>query len=290
MKNSALTPTPIVLRDGRLRVYAGFRDDQGVSRIGWTDLDPRDPTAVLAVSKDPALDTGQPGCFDDNGVILGDVVHDGDRLRMYYVGFQLVDRVKFLAYSGVAESTDGGDSFVRLSRTPVLDRADEGLYIRAIHTALRVERGWRIWYAAGSGWETIGGQPFPRYHVRTLDSEDGLTFGGTGAQCLIGKSPEYRLGRPRVWRHDGTYHMLFTVGSTDGAYVPGYASSRDGITWSRDDTQVGMSLSASGWDSLTLCYIAPFVLAGQTYAVYNGNDMGKAGFGCAELTGGALDA
>lgn len=142
--HTALTPTPIVLDNGSLRVYAGFRDDAGVSRIGWADLDPADPTRVIGWSREPALDVGRPGCFDDNGVILGDVVLTGNRLRMYYVGFQLVAGGKFLAFTGVAESTDGGNSFTRVSDAPCMDRSTEGLYIRAVH-AVRQEAGrWRV--------------------------------------------------------------------------------------------------------------------------------------------------
>lgn len=283
--HSALTPTPVKLRDGRLRVYAGFRDVAGVSRIGWVDLDPDDPTRVLNVSTTPALDCGRAGCFDDNGVILGDVVQAGPLLRMYYVGFQLVGGVKFLAFTGVAESADGGDTFVRLSETPALDRSNEGLYIRAIHTAMYVDGRWRIWYAAGSGWSTIGGRPYPQYHVCTTQSDDGLTFGPRGSSCIRGVGSEYRLGRPRVWESDGGFHMLFTYGTLEGAYLPGYAFSTDGITWTRNDEVFGLAPGPEEWDSRTLCYAAPIRIGDRTFVFYNGNDMGRAGFGCALLTG-----
>jgi hypothetical protein len=253
-----------------------------VSRVGWVDVDAGQPTRVTGVCRQPSLDIGQAGCFDDNGVILGDVLRVEDRIRMYYVGFQLTRRVKFLAFTGVAESIDGGDTFQRLSEAPVLDRADEGLCIRAIHSVMRVNDRWRIWYSVGNDWATIDGKPYPRYHICTLDSEDGLTFAREGAICITGRMPEYRHGRPRVWHDRRGYHMLFTFGTLTGAYIPGYAHSQDGINWRRDDSQVGMTLSADGWDSHTLCYLAPIQIGNKWYAVYNGNEMGKAGFGIAE--------
>ena len=282
-QHSALTPTPILLNDDTLRIYAGFRDAKSVSRIGWVDVDAHNPTRVINVCKSPALDIGQPGCFDDNGLILGDVLRIEDRFRMYYVGFQLVHGVKFLAFTGAAESADGGDTFTRLSQAPILDRADEGLCIRAIHTVMRQPDHFRIWYSVGNDWEIIDGKPFPRYHICTMDSADGLTFARKGTVCITGDLPEYRHGRPRVWHDVRGYHMLFTYGATTGAYLPGYAHSANGILWQRDDTQVGMSVSTEGWDSRTLCYLAPIQVGDKCYAVYNGNDMGKAGFGIAEL-------
>lgn len=281
--HSALTPTPFVLNDATLRVYAGFRDAKGVSRIGWVDLDRNDLTQVQRVGRLPALDVGKPGRFDDNGIILGDIVQVDGRVRMYYVGFQIVQNVKFLAFTGVAESTDGGDTFERIGEAPILDRSNEGLCIRAIHSVMRCSDHWRIWYSVGSDWQMIAGKPFPRYHICTMDSTDGLTFASAGTVCIRGALPEYRHGRPRVWRTTAGYHMLFTYGTITGDYLPGYAHSVDGVTWLRDDTQVGMELSSDGWDSRSLCYLAPILVRDRWYAVYNGNDMGKDGFGIAVL-------
>ena len=48
-----------------------------------------DPQVIKGVSQQPVLDLGAPGMFDDNGVILGDVIEvSEDELRLYYVGFQ----------------------------------------------------------------------------------------------------------------------------------------------------------------------------------------------------------
>src|ERR1700722_10031135 len=103
--HSALTPTPVLL-DEVIRIFVGFRDRDGVSRIGFVDVDAGNPACIVGVSITPVLDVGGPGAFDDNGVILGDIIQDGDQWRMYYVGFQLVAGVKFLAFTGLAVSHD----------------------------------------------------------------------------------------------------------------------------------------------------------------------------------------
>ncbi|MCF5964001.1 hypothetical protein L2196_14810, partial [Xanthomonas perforans] len=86
MHHAALTPTPHRLSAQVLRVYAGFRDAQGVSRIGYVDVRADAPTQIVGVSKQPVLDIGRDGCFDDNGMILGDVVAGPDGLYLIYVG------------------------------------------------------------------------------------------------------------------------------------------------------------------------------------------------------------
>jgi predicted GH43/DUF377 family glycosyl hydrolase len=282
-KDTALTPTPILLNEETIRVYSGFRDEFGVSRIGFVDLESKSPNIVKCVSSHPALDIGRNGAFDDNGVILGDVIRVDDEIRMYYVGFQLVSKVKFLAFSGLAISNDGGDTFERYSHAPIMDRANESLFIRAIHSIIKIGDQFHIWYASGNEWEIINGTPYPQYRIRHAISNDGLNIGAEGNICVDVEGLEYRIGRPRVFQLNNKFFMHYTRGTTDGQYLAGLAESLDGVHWKRIDSELGITLSESGWDSRHLCYPALLTVNGKTYMFYNGNNMGKEGFGYAEL-------
>lgn len=281
--NSALTPLPTLHSDGFIRVYAGFRDRVGVSRIGYVDLAADDPARVLRVSEKPALDIGRDGCFDDNGVILGDIVRHEGRLHLFYVGFQLVAKAKFLALTGLAVSDDEGETFHRLSEGPFLGRTDGQTMFAAVHTARYEDGCWRFWCGAGDGWEMIDGKPYPRYGVRYVESPSLEPMVRAGVPCLMPSAPEYRIGRPRVYRTNTGYLMHFTRGTFAGDYTPGRAFSADGIHWRRDESPFDLSLSADGWDSRHLCYPVMLDAGGQRYMFYNGNDMGADGFGCAVL-------
>lgn len=282
-RHSALTPTPILLSDGTLRVYAGFRDDLGRSRVGFVDVDPEDPTRVVWASEQPVLDLGGKGAFDEYGMILGDIVSDGGLLRMYYVGFQRPPRDKFFAFTGLAESCDGGESFRRRLDEPVLGPVTEGRTIRALHTVRREGEVWRAWYAIGSAWEDLGGTPYPRYSIAYGESADGISFPKEGVRCVEPARDEYRIGRPRVLPWKDEYRMFYTYGTRMGDYRAGCATSPDGVVWERRDEEIGIKPSRSGWDSRHLSYLAPIKVEGRILAFYNGNDMGRAGFGCAEL-------
>lgn len=289
MRHSALTPTPWRIGDGLIRVYAGFRDADGVSRIGYVDLRADAPAEVVRVSREPALDVGRAGCFDDDGVILGDLVDAPGGLHLFYVGFQRVRRAKFLAFTGLAVSTDGGEHFQRVQDTPILDRAPGRSTIGAVHSVRREGGRWRLWYAAGDDWELIGGRPFPRYHIRHVATADPRAIAGEDRACLRPRGSEYRIGRPRVYRLDAGYVMYFTRGNLDGDYFPGFAVSADGVAWERRDEALGIARSASGWDSRTLCYPALIRQRERWLMFYNGNDMGVDGFGVAEADGAGLD-
>lgn len=281
--HSVMTPTPIIINN-RLRLYCGFRDKEGVSRIGYIDLDPETPSIVQRVSALPVLGIGDDGAFDDNGIILGDLTWVGNELRMYYVGFQKVSKVKFLAYSGLAISKDGGESFVRFRRTPILDRTENALYIRAVHTVLQSRGKFHFWYSVGNGWEIINGVPYPKYDIRYTDSHDGINFHDpVGVHCLGVQSGEYRIGRPRVREINNGFEMRFTYDTKDKKYGTGYAVSVDGVNWERKDELTGISTSESGWDSDMICYPAIIKVKKREFMFYSGNGMGKTGVGYAEL-------
>lgn len=283
--NSALTPTPFLLNDYVIRVYASFRDRDGIGRIGYVDVDAENPSKILKISDIPVLDIGKNGMFDDNGVILGDIIKVGNEIFMYYVGFQLVKKCKFLAYSGLAISKDNGETFKRYKNTPIMDRAEEGKYIRAIHSVMFENEKFKVWYSVGNGWININGKDYPSYDINYTESKDGINFESNGIKCLEcnKENKEYRIGRPRVYKINDKYIMYFTYGTLDGKYMAGQATSQDGLIWNRDDSRIGIETSEEGWDSINIIYPSIISVGNKTYMFYNGNNMGIDGFGYAEL-------
>ncbi len=135
--NSALQPTPLVF-DKKIRFYVGFRDKSGVSRIGFVDVNKDDPREILDVSAKPVLDIGVDGAFDEYGVVPSAVIRVRDEVYMYYAGYQLGKKVRFLVLSGLAISRDGGDTFERYSQVPVFERTQKELLFRVPHSVIYV--------------------------------------------------------------------------------------------------------------------------------------------------------
>jgi len=279
----ALQPTPLVRADGTIRVFAGFRTLEGVSRVGFVDVSAEDPSRVLRVSREPALDVGRPGAFDENGVVPCAVVERGGELHLYYAGYQLGRQVKFYVFSGLAVSRDGGETFRRHSEAPVCDRRDGELFFRVIHSIMPEGGRWRVWYGGGDTYEGEGGRQLPSYNIRYAESADGLRLGDDYAVCVDTEGDEYRVGRPYVVRDGGLYRMFFSAGTEATGYRLAYAESRDGVAWERKDSEVGIDVSAEGWDSRMQAYPAVVGHGGRTFLFYNGNEYGREGFGYAEL-------
>jgi hypothetical protein len=281
-ETSALQPTPILLGDV-IRVYVGFRDQSGVSRVGFVEVDATNPSTVLRVSSVPALDVGEAGAFDSRGVVPTAVVNHGTQLWLYYAGYQLPSDVRFLVFGGLAISTDNGQNFVRKSRVPILDRTDDELLFRVPHSVLYDQGQWKVWYGAGSKFIPGKNKTLPVYDIRYIESKDGFTFNGRGQVCLTLQNDEHRLGRPYVFKEGHLFKMFFGYSTELSGYRLGYAESKDGINWIRKDDEVGIDVSPDGWDSQMIAYPSIIRYLDTTYLFYNGNNMGADGFGYAIL-------
>jgi len=282
--NTFMCPTPFLINDEVIRVYGSCRDAEGRARIGYVDVEAKNPQNIIKVSAKPVLDLGEDGMFDDNGVILGDVIKVGDLYYMYYVGFQIPQKAKFIACSGLAISKDG-ETFERYQKTPITDRTPNAPFGRCIHTVLQEGDIFKIWYAVIYGWEFINGKPYPRYNIRYMESKDGIHFpDNEGISCVTCKDNEYRIGRPRVVkRNDDLYEMRYTFDTRDKEYIAGFATSVDGVNWIRDDAKSGLVKSNEGWDSEMACYPVEIETKYGSYLFYDGNGMGTDGFGYAVL-------
>lgn len=283
-RNSALQPTAFALDDDVIRIYAGLRDDEGVSRVGYVDISSDDPTRVLGISEEPALDIGRPGTFDENGVVPTCAVSIDGRIFLFYAGYQLGQKIRFSVFGGLAVSDDGGRSFARVHEVPLTDRTDDELYFRVIHCVM-LERGiWHAWYGAGKTFAPFEGKTLPVYDIRHMQSTDIRHFAGPGRVVVPLREPdEHRVGRPWVVRRNGGYVMFFGAATKRDNYRLAYAESADGIHWTRKNDPFGLESAPGDWDSKMTAYPC-FVSRGEGgYLFYNGNDYGREGFGCAVL-------
>lgn len=282
MDNSALTPTPLLIGD-KIRIFVGFRDRYGVGRVGYVDVDANNPSEVLQVSQKPCLDIGEPGCFDDNGVVPCAVVMQNEKLYLFYAGYNVGYHVRMTIFSGLAISQDFGETFKRASRVPIMERTDRSPLFRVVHTALKDNGSWKIYY--GEGEKFIQGQKktLPVYNISLLETENLTELDKDGETVLAAEGNEYRVGRPYVVKDRGIYKMFFGGGSEEITYRLAYAESLDGKQWKRIDSKLNMNLSSSGWDSEMTAYPAFVRYRDKAYLFYNGNNYGWDGFGYAEL-------
>jgi hypothetical protein len=276
----AMLPVADHLGGDLYRVYFSGRDKLNRSHTGYVDIDINDPQKHQELSPEPVLTLGSLGAFDDNGVSPTWIVNHGDAKYLYYFGWNKGSLVRAAEVSGLAISKDGGKTFRRHSRAPVIDRSDAEPYQILVISCVLVENGvWRMWYDSADEWQT---PELPRYNIKYAESTDGINWVRKGIVSVDYKSrDESRVSRASVIKEGGIYKMWHCYAMNDGGYRMGYAESEDGYKFERRDDSLTIQVSDSGWDAEMVCYPHVFTHKGQKIMLYCGNGYGRSGFGMA---------
>ena len=294
MHEFAQSPS-VVVTDDYVRVFFCSRpapdaDGRYLSYISFIDLDRADLRNVVSVCPKPVMGLGKCGTFDEFGTYPVSVIADDTGLRLYYAGWTRCESVPFNAAIGVALSRDGGQTFERLGDGPVLSYSFDEPFLLGSPRVRRFNDQWQLWYVAGKEWRMTAGKPEPIYKIRMATSNNGIEWTKIGKDLIRNRLGDQECQAcPDVLYQDGAYHMFFSYRDIrnytgrEGGYRIGYARSSDLLEWHRDDALVDIVLGDTGWDSEMVNYPHVFELDGATYMLYQGNGMGRTGFGLAVL-------
>jgi hypothetical protein len=290
--------TSTVIFDSFVRIYFSSRpprDENGqyISRLGFIDVKRDNLFQIIKICAEPVLALGEKGTFDEFGTNPVSVICTGDEIRAYYAGWTRCESVPFNAAIGIAISRDGGSTFERIGKGPVLSYSPDEPFVLGSPKIRRFNDAWYLWYSAGKKWIRNESRPEPIYKIRMAKSSDGIHWKKDGRDLIDDVLEENECqASADVFFYRGQYHMFFSYRynlnfrEADKGYRIGYASSNDLLNWIRDDSVAGISKSATGWDSESVSYAHVFELDGRIYMLYQGNEMGKNGFGLALLENG----
>lgn len=293
MQQFGQVPTALRLKD-RIRVYFSCRANPEatgdfVAQTTFLDVELNDPASIIAVHDKPILPPGDPGTFDQFGVMPCSVIKVGDEVRLYYVGWSRSRGVPWQAAIGLAISTDNGATFERYARGPILSRTAEEPFVQGSPYVISNNGHFRMWYLSGIRWDQHDEKQECIYRLMSATSDDGIEWNRDAKEILPSASHDECQARPTVWYDEKQYHMLFSCRrgvefrNPQRGYNIGYAFSHDGENWSRDDSKGGLYRSETGWDSEMISYPNVVNIDGRRLCFYCGNMMGRAGFGVAEL-------
>ncbi|TND06500.1 MAG: hypothetical protein FD123_3538 [Bacteroidetes bacterium] len=281
-RSHAALPTHLHLHDDIFRIYFTSRDEHNCTYTGWFEIDITQPHNILRKSEEPVLSPGPLGFFDDHGVQTTSIVKHGDRLYLYYLGWNPgLTAPLFYTSIGLATSDDGGLTFQKYSPAPVMERSKHDPWMVSGGT-VRLENGvWRMWYISGQKFELTATGAKSYYDIRYAESADGINWKREGYICLPLRENETNISRPAIILENGVYKSWFPVKKEGSGYRIGYAESPDGLNWKRLDELAGITVSAEGWDSEALDKVDIILHKGKKYMLYNGNRFGFDGIGMA---------
>lgn len=294
MKEYAQSPSVIIF-EKYVRVYFCTRpavEDNGQykSYIGYVDLNRKNLCELTGVCNEPIMQLGDLGTFDEFGTNPVSAIRDGENVRAYYVGWTRCESVPFNGAIGLAISKDNGNTFSRIGPGPVLSYTIEEPFVIGSPRIRKFNNHWYLNYAAGNNWIKNDGKPEPVYKIRMAYSDDGINWKKHGKDLIENKLEENECqASPDIFYWKEKYHMFFCYRYNLGfknkerGYRIGYAISDDLVNWIRDDSKAGIDISEEGWDSEMVSYPHVFELDDKIYMLYQGNEIGRYGFGLAEL-------
>lgn len=283
--NFSAVPVILKLDEHLIRIYFSSRNNNNQSVPCFFDYNIEKQKVVHFVNN-IGLQLGELGTFDDSGVMPSSLLQKDNKIFLYYIGWNLGNTVPFRNSIGLAVSYDGGLSFTKMFKGPIMDRTMLEPHFVASNDVLFEDGVYKIWYLNCVKWEIRNDQPCHYYHIKYATSLDGINWDRKGKVAIDFKyKNEYAISVPRVIREDNIYKMWYSYrgGKISENYRIGYAESIDGINWERMDEKVNLTVSKDQWDSEMLCYPFVFNYKNSKYMLYNGNDYGKTGIGLAEL-------
>lgn len=295
MDEYAQAPATLVF-DDFVRVYFSCRpkrdaDGQFVSYSAYVDLDRKDLFKVVGLASQPVFELGKLGTFDEFGTYPMSVLRQGSEVWAYYAGWTRCESVPFNVAIGFARSVDDGKTFQKLGDGPLIPYTPDEPFTMS-GPKVRVFNGvYHLFYIAGDTWVLKDGKPEISHKIRLATSTDGMNWVKHNKSIIPDNWGENESqASPDVFYANGKYHMFFC------GWVPrdfrqtrlrkiGYAWSTDLVNWTRDDSRAGIDVSQHGFDNEMVAYPHVFALDGKTYMLYLGNQVGRYGFGLAELEG-----
>lgn len=259
----------------------GGRDANGISRIGRIHLDPSNLSKIEEIEKQPVFDIGLPGTFDENGVSYPTLVKHNGASFLFYTGWVKGGRGGFQTHIGLAKFNPEKGIFERQSNAPLFERTNEEPIGTGSLSISQVKDKFVMWYTCFERWIVESdGTLKPSYWIKYAESKNLLIWTRTGHVCIPPLSTaDYITSKPSVLVDSNNIKMWYSHRGI--SYRIGYAESRDGKTWIRNDKSVGIDVGPELWDSEMICYPCVFDYQGSRYMLYNGNGYGKTGVGLA---------
>ena len=287
--------TSTIVYDDFVRIYFSTRpkqglDGQSISFTTFLDVKRDDLSKIINIAKEPILPLGELGAFDEFAIYPTSVIRYGDKIRLYYAGWYRCQSVPFNTSIGLASSNDGV-KFKREGRGPILSFSLDEPFVISGPKIRRFSDLWYLYYLSGREWINNEGKPEIVYKIRMATSIDGKSWVKENNNIIsdLLDEKECQAG-PDVFYYKNKYHMYFVYrhaldfrNNKCRGYKIGYAYSDDLYNWIRNDQDVGINYSKTGWDSSMHHYPHVFELDNKYYMLYNGNEFGKYGFGLAVL-------
>lgn len=282
----AANPLAVLLEGDVYRVFFSGRDLENRSSVGFVDVDIV-KCEVVYIHDKPVFEHGPENSFYSHGVSIGNCYEANGQRYILFMGWQCPpgghwrgDVGRLVLEPDFSLRIDSEDPFMA---TDAIDPVS-----LSYPWVMQEENGhYHMWYGSTVTWDAGNGEMLHVLNHATSNDGDHWMRHGLSVPYQLGVAQAF--SRPTVVKDADGFHMWFSYRSgTVQKYRIGYAISATGKQWELKLDDVGIDVSAEGWDSEMIEYPFVFDHKGERYMLYNGNGNGKTGIGLALLEREAL--
>ena len=218
-----------------------------------------EPGVWTKSGRNPVLQPGGAGSWESEAVSEGEVLFDGQTYRLWYGGRD----ANGVYRTGLATSADGV-SWSRHAANPVLSTGGPGAWDSGGVNASEVMKDgdtYEMWYMGQDGTWSIGRATSPDGVSWTKDASNPVLQSGPDGSWDAGM-----VLSPCVIRDGSTYKMWYTGMDGNAILRIGYATSGDGVNWTKQGAVLYPGPPGT-WDDAWV--LAPDVIFdGRTYRMW----------------------
>jgi predicted GH43/DUF377 family glycosyl hydrolase len=220
------------------------------------------PGGWVKASGNPIFSHGTPGAWDDQWVYAPSIILDGSIYKMWYVSYSAASPSRKIGY---ATSPDGVN-WTRYGSVPVLSPGAAGSWDTSavsFPTVIKDGSTYKMWYT--------GMNAANERRVGYATSPDGIVWTKYSSAPVLGVGvagawDSAHVFDPNVVKvGENNYKMWYggENGSTNGI---GYATSPDGISWTKPGTAAVLPYLGYDWDSTP--YAPTVIFDGKGYHMW----------------------
>lgn len=192
---------------------------------------------VKDTANNPILPLGNPGEWDDTEAAYAHVIFDGSTYRMWYSGSPTQNTYRI----GYATSFDGLN-WAKDTLNPVLGLGAPGAFDGIdvwMPWVLQEADTFKMWYMGNLNTGGIGYITSTDPTAWTRQRTTPVMTGGSGAWDNF-------IYGPVVLHNDSLYQMWYGGRSQSNLWQTGYATSHDGINWSKHPNNPVLTVGVAG--------------------------------------------
>lgn len=228
----------VVVHDNTYHMWYCGGSDQTISHINIGYATSSDGITWQKHESNPVLEFGPAGSWEETWIYFPYVLYDGSNFNMWYTGTEGNPQTLagWAERIGHAMSPDG-ITWTKDANNPVLNLGIAGNWddnLLATCSVIHTDSIYQMWYT--------GSKNSNNFKIGYATSPDGVIWSkyANNPVLVAGSSGAWdypRVQDPRVILIDSTYHMWYSGGGYFTWQI-GYASSLDGINWTKEPQPV----------------------------------------------------